>query len=298
MLVLFLASSLVLLGGCETPAPTGPEPATPERSLDELGAEGPEVFGPDPAADETLAPPPSDSPFAQPVRRPEGWTIVLASVPGGVRSFGEQQAELIRTRGKLPDAFLAERGGKLFVALGGYADPSSPEAKKTLERVQKTEVNGTRPYAFAFFAPPSGAGARGSNPAFNLDRAKAAFGPDALYTLQVGIYGRADGQTPTPEELDLFRETAERAVRELRAEGELAFYHHGRTRSTVTVGVFGPDDHDPSVRPAIESARLEQTRERHPFNLLNGQGIRERVRGSDGAARESMQKSFLVAIPG
>lgn len=294
-----LALSLVVLltlGACENAGQTTQDkPAAKE--LDQVAAQKPDLFAPDPGLN-APPPPPPDSPFATPIPAAEGWTIVIASVPGSTRAIGEQMVETVRTRGGLPDAFLAQRHDKLFVAMGSFDNPTSPEAKRTLEGVQQTQVNGTRPYAYAFLAPPPGTASEGSNPAYELRNAKATYGRDALYTLQVGIYGHADGRAPTPEELKLFRESAEQAVRELRAEGELAFYHHGPMRSTVTVGVFGPEDHDASVRPPLESARLEQTRERHPYNLLNGQGIREGVRGADGKMHESMQKSFLVAIPG
>lgn len=288
---ILIAATVVAFPACRNTQNRG-EKAN-EQALDPYRAEGQAVFAANPP------PPPADgSPFAQAAPGQDTrnrWVISLASVPGDTRVIGEQMLRTTQTEGGLPEAYLAERGGKLLVAMGSYEDPGSPQAQADLARVQAVEVRGGRPYAFAFMAPPeSGAG---SNPAHDLRRARAQFGPKALYTLQVAIYGHADGRTPTPEELQLFRKTAEEAVARLRAEGELAFYYHDRTRSSVTVGVFGEEDHDASVRPPYESVRLEQTRQRHPNNLLNGQGIKEIATGSDGRRRETIQKSFLVAVP-
>ncbi|MEQ8769059.1 MAG: hypothetical protein RIB60_00965 [Phycisphaerales bacterium] len=283
-----------------------------EKNLDDYRDQSRNVFGPgptDPPAD--AAPPAFDdegapiesatapgrdagpNPFAS---TGSGWSIIIANVPGSNRVIGEQMLSQVRGEGRLPGAALIERGDKLVIAVGSFAEPTSPDAKRELERVQQTVVRGQLPYAGAFLSPPvERAVETGSS--YDLRNVKAAFGKDALYTLQVGVYGYADGRTPPPDELALFRKTAEDAVAELRAQGELAFYYHDRARSMVTVGVFGPEDHDASVRPPLESPRLVQARRRHEFNLLNGQGVKQVVRGPDGQRRSVFQKSFLVAIP-
>jgi len=129
-------------------------------------------------------------------------------------------------------------------------------------------------------------------------RAAAERNPDVFYTLQVGIYGREDGGEPTPSERAEFRAAAEQAVRQLRAEGAEAYYWHAPNRSHVMVGLFGEEDLDASVQPPIESAVLQEARENHPHNLLNGTGIRERIRGAGGRTDTRLQPSFLVEIPG
>ncbi|GJM19967.1 MAG: hypothetical protein DHS20C14_21800 [Phycisphaeraceae bacterium] len=226
----------------------------------------------------------------------DGWSIVLGNVPGSDRVIAEQMLAGVRSEGGIPSAFVAERGGKLFIATGQFPDPTSRDAQRELERVRGLTLRGGRPYGFAFLAPPASEPSA-TESAHDLRNAAKAFGTDALYTLQIGVYGYTDGRPPSPEDLALFRKTAEQAVRDLRAQGELAFYYHDRTRSTVTVGIFGPEDHDPSVRPPFESPRLVQTRRRHEFSLLNGQGVNQIVRGTDGRQRRVLQKSFLVAVP-
>jgi hypothetical protein len=118
----------------------------------------------------------------------------------------------------------------------------------------------------------------------------------AVYTLQIGAYGRGDLGKPTPGELRIFRAEAEKAARQLRAEGEEAFYYHGPNMSMVTVGVLGEDDHDGSTQPPIESIRLRQLRQKFPYNMLNGQGIRETIQTDRGPVKR-LQDSRLVAIP-
>lgn len=296
-----------LLGaGCEQQQRAGDE----KKNLQDIQDESRAVFGPAPGSTPTATPPTFDDtgapvqtqaprdagpdPFATP---DAGWSIIIANVPGSNRVIGEQMLSQVRDEGRLPSAGLVERGDKLVIAVGSFAEPSSPEAKRELDRVQQTVVRGQLPYVGAFFSPPTAKAADTGSSSYDLRSVKASYGEDALYTLQVGVYGFADGRMPPPDELALVRKTAEDAVEDLRAEGELAFYYHDRARSMVTVGVFGAEDHDASVRPPFESARLVQARRRHEFNLLNGQGVKQVVRGPDGQRRNVLQKSFLVAVP-
>jgi nucleoside-diphosphate-sugar epimerase len=133
----------------------------------------------------------------------------------------------------------------------------------------------------------------GALPQFNLAKAKEQFGEKAaLYTLQVGVYGRRD--LPNPKEADLkeVRKTAEEAAAKLRKEGELAFYYHGPTMSMVTIGVYDEKDFDPQI-PNFESQRLREAKKRNPLNLYNGAGVKIKPKGSPA----TMQPSGLVEIP-
>src|SRR5207249_754255 len=119
----------------------------------------------------------------------------------------------------------------------------------------QTEVGGQRPYVGAYLAPPPAGQMPGSLPQYNLLRAREAFGEKALYTLQVGVYGRRDLEHPSEADLAEERRAAEEAAFRLRQEGELAFYYHGPQMSTVSVGVFDQTDFDPQT-PTVKSARL------------------------------------------
>lgn len=231
----------------------------------------------------------SDEPAAS-----EAWSIVLATFRGeGQTDAARIALRRMQTEGRLPQAFMQRRGPATSIAFGRYDGPESPEAQRELKRIQEMSFNGLRPYWIAYIAPPYKGVMIGSRPEYNLLGAKARFGSNALYTLQVAAYGRDDLAHPTEEDLAEARKKAEEAAAILRQEGEAAFYYHGDRLSMVTIGVFDSSDFDPQA-PGVQSARLREARERHPYNLYNGQGIRVRVRGSD---KWQMQRSTLVSIP-
>lgn len=182
-----------------------------------------------------------------------------------------------------------------MIVYGRYADPMSPRAREDAQRIRAIEVDGRLPFAGAVLVRESDPKPTSSRLArYDLRNAKNLFGDEAFYTLQIGVYGREDGRAPSREDLQSFRESAEEAVEALRRAGDEAFFYHGNRSSMVTVGVFGPDDLDATVVPEIESGRLRAVRAKHPHNLLNGLGVKEKRRGSKEG---SMQASRLVVIP-
>jgi len=180
-----------------------------------------------------------------------------------------------------------------IIGYGRFEDPASSAAQLELARVRAIDVDGGRPFATAYLIPPPSA--HGRIPEYDLRNVKASYGRDALYTLQIGAYGRGDLRRADAKDLAEFRRLAEEAVVRLRREGELAFYYHGPNMSNITIGVFGPDDHDPQ-NPLVESMSLRQARQRFPNNHLNGQGIRETINTTTGKT-QIMQASRIVAIP-
>ncbi len=224
-----------------------------------------------------------------------GWSVLVAMVPSGRASDADAMLGTVRSAG-LGGAFVSERSGRPAIAFGSYDDPASEEAQAGLARVRGVEVEGMRPFATAVLMPPPAARSTGEAASYDLRGVKARLGDSAVYTLQVGVYGRADYQRPTEPELGLFREQAEIAVSKLRGEGERAFFYHGPNSSSVTVGVFSEDDHDGSTMPAVESPGLRALRKRFPHNLLNGEGLMETVKTDRGPIKR-LQPSRLVAIP-
>ncbi|MFG0305943.1 MAG: hypothetical protein ACF8Q5_06980 [Phycisphaerales bacterium JB040] len=250
-----------------------------------------EVLGAPTTQEGTIARPPG--------ARDARWTILMARIDDSRPELVRQTLDALRR--SFPDARTVTREGSTFLAHGGYTDPQSSQARQDLQRIRSYALtdkpDAPRPYAAAFMAPPSPEDLAGSNPNYDLRNVKERFGPDAIYTLQIGIYGSTDRRAPSAEELEAIRRAAEEAVIALRREGEQAFYYHAPSRSTVTVGVYGEDDHDPTTYPRYESARLRAARERHPLNLLNGQGINRIVRDAQGNRVRKPQPSFIVAIP-
>ena len=239
------------------------------------------------------------------------WSIVLVAFTEIEPKAGERPlsaaaraeiglAKVVNEAG-LTGAFVEKRDKATVVAYGRYDGPGDPRAMADLERLRTLRVAGETPFASALLSPPDPSHLEGSLPEFDLRNAKELFGDDnALYTLQIGIYGRGDRSPSTQAEIAEFRRAAEQAAVLLRRDGELAFYYHAPERSMVTIGVFGQDDYDPRNRQGIESFGLIAIRERHPLNLLNGQGIRERIPGTtgEGASSFRLQPSKLVAVPG
>ncbi len=126
----------------------------------------------------------------------------------------------------------------------------------------------------------------------DLRSAPEIYGRRAVYTLQIGVYGRADMKAPTEKDVLEARKKAEEAAAELRRQGELAFYYHGPSMSMVTVGVFGESDIQNSF-----SLELRDLMERFPHNLVNGQGVSQTVMTTDGREEQMLQPSFPVLIP-
>lgn len=223
------------------------------------------------------------------------WSVLVAVVPSGRMDDAERMLATVQAAG-LPGAYVLLREGRPVIAYGRYDGPGTEQAQAGLDTVRRARVGGVTPFGASMLIPPTAAASAGSGDEFDLRGVRARLGPDAAYTLQVGVYGRGDLQDPSPEELALFRREAERAVAQLRAQGEQAFYYHGPNSSSVTVGVFGVDDHDASTMPPMESPGLRQTRERFPNNLLNGEGIMETVRTEQGPVKR-LQASRLVGVP-
>lgn len=260
----------------------------PESERDRLRREATGLFGPRDGASKP------DASGEKGDTGPAGWTIVLAVFRGEERdSAARVMLQRVQSEGGLPEAFSARRNDAVVIGVGDFAGPDDPKARAELARVQELAFGGGRPYQQAFLSPPMQGGMEGLSPKYNLVRAKEIYGDSAIYTLQVGVYGRLDLKSATDKDLAEARQAAEAAAFKLRQEGELAFYYHAPQLSMVTVGVFDLTDFDPQT-PGYQSARLRELRRRFPYNLYNGAGIKQKSK----AAGESMQTSSLVALPG
>ncbi len=223
------------------------------------------------------------------------WSIILVTVPN--QQLAGQILSNIRANHGLINAYITKRAERITIAYGSYDGPNDQQAVLDLDRIREIRSDGSRPFASAFLAPPSGESLQGINKEYDLRTVKERYGRGALYTLQLGVYGTDDNSIPTPSEIKEFREAAEQAVLGLRVEGERAFYYHGPFQSMVTAGVFGTGDFDASTMPATESGRLKELRDRFPHNYLNGMGIRETITTDTGRRVTRLQPSSLVEIP-
>jgi hypothetical protein len=255
-----------------------------QKALDPYAREAAGVF----AIDQSATGTPTESAW---------WSVLVATVPSGRMDDAQRMLDTVHTTG-LTGAYLALRDKRPIIAYGRFDDPAQPEAQAGLKRVRETNISGMNPFGAAMLIPPAAQRTGSETDELNLRSVRARLTrSEAAYTLQVAVYARPDMGRPTPEELALFQREAERAARQLRADGEVAFYYHGPNMSMVTVGIFSEDDHDGETQPPIESVRLRQARQTHPYNLLNGQGINETVRTASGGSAQRLQSSRLVAIP-
>jgi hypothetical protein len=286
----FAALTGVLLVGCGGDQPRG------DRDTQFYADESSAVFAPEPVQtpDPALDLDDEDTLLAR--DNIGGWSILLMKVEQGGMVLAQQMLDVIQTEGGLIQARIEQRDSGLVIVYGDYLDKSDPRAIKDFKRVLKTQIGGQIVFENAIFLPPSSEALRGSNPSYDLRTVKGRLGDLAIYTLQVGLYGRGDFQTPSAQDLAAFRRAAEDAVRELRSQGEMAFYYHAPARSMVTIGVFGERDYDASTMPPTQSPALRSLREKFPNNLLNGQGINETIRTESGKMTR-IQSSQLVAIP-
>lgn len=232
------------------------------------------------------------------------WTIILYTFRGDEEAQAPTGLRRAQTEAGFKDAYLEKRGSATVIAYGRYGTPD--EAKKDLERIHQTEVSmpdaqgnlvKVKPFQESFLSPPGDI--KGRLPEYDLRNARKTKGDWALYTLQVGVYSRED-KSPTQKELEEFRAAAEQAVVQLRREGEQAYYFHGPTRSSVTVGLFGKEDYDPQTK--LECAALKQLRKKFPYNLQNGAGVKRTLVVTDPKSgkqirQQKIDASAVVFVP-
>jgi hypothetical protein len=232
---------------------------------------------PEPAAPQTSRP---RTPLG-----PAGWSIVL-EVHSGSDSADSARARLapLSIESGRTDVYIRPTARGVAIVAGHYPATDTPAARADLEAVRNRVIEGKRPFSQAFFAPPRETVDPGFVPELNLLTAKSIFGADKEYTLQIAFY-----QSKKPDEA---KRAAEKAALQLRRDGELAFYFHGKSMSLVTVGVFSDADFDQGLRP--KNPAILALQERYPLNLHNGEF--PVIMRHPGQA-EMKQPSQLVQIP-
>ena len=212
-----------------------------------------------------------------------GWSIFLRSFSGpDAQTRASQFADALATQWGLSEAFAESRESGSTVLYGHYEEMSSAQAQNDLASIRSMGDGANKLFPAAFLLHRQGSG-EGRYPEIALRSAREEFGNSTLFTLQIGVYDSSD-RTESMR-------AAEDAALALRQQGEQAFYHHGPSRSMVTIGVFSLRDFDPQT--GRTSKRLDALREKYPHNLFNGMGLREHT--VTGSSR--IQPSGLVMIP-
>jgi hypothetical protein len=286
---------------------TGPIPAGP------AGSRSPAA--PSEARGEAAAP--ADAPDRDPTD--PFWTVVLATFTGEAHELraAEARQRIILAASQLASARVrtTERGS--MVSIGRFADPASPEARAELERVKSLRIQSGAP-AGAGTPGASGAspGPRGGGaplfPAAMLGRvtppvAPAALHPHSLmaarelhpgvnplYSLQVAVWSDFESGRLSMDEL---RQRAEAEVRQLRARGFEAYFHHDpdRRMSMVTVGLFDRRAVDP--RSGMYSDEVDRLLKQFPAHLVNGEVFNEPLDPRRPSRGTRVQTPKLVEVP-
>lgn len=212
----------------------------------------------------------------------QSWGLVLEYFTGeGHEQQARARAEVIGRMLGREDVRVRDKKDASVVLLGSYGGPDEGAARRDLAWIHGVQVEGRQPWRMAYLTPPA-ARALGDAKEANLAFARDFFGDEAEFTLQIGVYQSAN----TSEA----RRAAEEAVRRLRAEGEEAFYYHGPSWSSVTVGLFGVGDYD-EARGEVRNGEILELQARYPQNMLNGAyPIQDKNTGK-------AQRSLLVHVP-
>lgn len=241
----------------------------------------------------------SDSEEASAEGTTEGkWTILLLHLKGTAQEAATQAVlRSVRATG-VPEAYLETRGENVLVVVGKYESPTSSDAKAMLKRVKELQIDNQRPYMAAHMLPPEARALKGSMPEWDLRNARAKYGKNAEYTLQINIYTVPGGGSVSAADLRQFQKAAEDAVKALRKDGTDAFYYHDQTGSTVTVGLFSQDDLDSgfSLKPGAGQA-VRDLQKKFPYAMVNGRTVKEKSVDAQGKPAESLRPSFVVRVP-
>lgn len=226
------------------------------------------------------------------------WTIMLLHLKGSAQDPAINAVLRSVKANGVPEAFLETRGDTALIVVGKYDSPGASEAQAMLKRVKEIVIDGQRPYMAAHMLPPPAQTLKGTVPEWDLRNAKAKYGKNAEFTLQVNIYTNPSGRA-SASELKEFQKAAEDAVRTLRKENAKAFYYHDQAGSTVTVGLFSQDELDSgfSLKPGAGRG-VRELQKKFPYAMVNGAGVKDKSVDAQGKPVESMRPSFIVRVPG
>jgi hypothetical protein len=161
----------------------------------------------------------------------------------------------------LPDPFILHERAASTLYAGRYRTREA--AMDDLRRAQQWQSpSRLRPFQAAFVMPYPTEDPQ-ANPAWDLERA------DGAYTVLVEVY-----HNDPKKNMNRRKEAAVQRCKELREEGEEAYYYHGPANSVVTIGLF--DDSavkmvrkGPVTRPVILSREMKSIMKRRPHVYTN-----------------------------
>lgn len=225
-----------------------------------------------------------------------GWSVLLASVTGAEHQANANaiREEVVRRYPQLNDAYVSTTQRGSVVLVGHFTGPQDPAAQAELKVVKEINEGNMRAFPRAMLTR-MGAGAEAGPPGPNDLRIVRRTRPNAtLYSLQVAVWS-----TFGTDELKMsdIKRSAETLCRQLRAEGNEAYYFHDFDTKTsiVTVGVFGADAYD--SKSTLYAPEVEAVMKKFPKHLVNGEELLMPVDMRDPTGKTMPQSPRLVEIP-
>ncbi len=217
-------------------------------------------------------------------QQPEQAYAILLDIFSGPKRVDDARMtkDWLETEQNFTDLWLREAGETIQLVYGRYEKRDSDLALHDLRSVRDHDLQGLKPYETAELIPVRRDEIMAESP---LD-ARNHIG---MFTLQIGFYDQNFGEN--------FRQAAVDAAKAIRADGDEAYYYHGRNVSMVMVGLFTEDDFKareiaPGVTVDSYGPEILKLQEKYPYNLGNGRTLIETVNRRNTGAQES----FLVRI--
>jgi hypothetical protein len=225
-----------------------------------------------------------------------GWSVLLASVTGADHQANANaiREEVVRRYPQLNDAYVSTTQRGSVVLVGHFTGPQDPAAQAELKVVKEINEGNMRAFPRAMLTR-MGAGAEAGPPGPNDLRIVRRTRPNAtLYSLQVAVWS-AFGTNEL--KMSDIKRSAETLCRQLRAEGNEAYYFHDFDTKTsiVTVGVFGADAYD--SKSTLYAPEVEAVMKMFPKHLVNGEELLMPVDMRDPTGKTMPQSPRLVEIP-
>ncbi|NBX31658.1 MAG: hypothetical protein EBR07_02875 [Planctomycetes bacterium] len=225
-----------------------------------------------------------------------GWSVLLASVTGAEHQANANaiREEVVRRYPQLNDAYVSTTQRGSVVLVGHFTGPQDPAAQAELKVVKEINEGNTRAFPRAMLTR-MGAGAEAGPPGPNDLRIVRRTRPNAtLYSLQIAVWS-AFGTNEL--KMSDIKRSAETLCRQLRAEGNEAYYFHDFDTKTsiVTVGVFGADAYD--SKSTLYAPEVEAVMKKFPKHLVNGEELLMPVDMRDPTGKTMPQSPRLVEIP-
>ncbi len=225
-----------------------------------------------------------------------GWSVLLASVTGAEHQANANaiREEVIRRYPQLNDAYVSTTQRGSVVLVGHFTGPQDPAAQAELKVVKEINEGNMRAFPRAMLTR-MGAGAEAGPPGPNDLRIVRRTRPNAtLYSLQIAVWS-AFGTNEL--KMSDIKRSAETLCRQLRAEGNEAYYFHDFDTKTsiVTIGVFGADAYD--SKSTLYAPEVEAVMKKFPKHLVNGEELLMPVDMRDPTGKTMPQSPRLVEIP-